>query len=630
MNVMRNEQCRTAKIVKKLVISCPRIDTRICRMVALDMRYAALYSKRLSEQLLNPEVEDCPHNLYQLNSKGEGILLMMKQKRHLLRGAWLIVAVLVLALLTACQQPAAVDDDPDDGVAPEEPRGTIVVGMTQEPNLLNPILLSGMEFQDAVIRSMFTPLVRIHPDASLEPMLATTIPTVENGLISEDFLTYTFPLREDALWSDGEPFTAHDVKFSVERILHPDVAPRTLVGYEKIDRVEAPDDHTVVFHLKEIYPPFVATVTMPDIIPKHVWEDVAPGDMMEHPMTLAPEVTLGPYTFKEWDSGNQVTVVRDPNFFLDVGADSIVYRVIPDQNAVLAGLLRGDLHVYWFVPVAHFDMIEDDPDAYMSYSMPPVWWEHIRINNNNPILQDVRVRQALNYGVDKEQLIEVTWAGRGTAYASPIGPASWAHDPDLHPYPHDVDRANELLEEAGWVVGSDGIRERDGERLSFAYSTTAGNPWREQTQRVVQDMWTDIGVEVRIRNVDAATFFGDLLRSDRTGEETGGWDLGEFQSGLNWDPAVTIQTSFHSEGSGNRGRYSNAQIDELVLRVNETAVQEERIPIFHEISSILKEDAPAVWLYITHGGSAARKVEGFHSNPWQTYTWNVNVWTLLD
>ena len=549
-------------------------------------------------------------------------MLHKRRGRRLYTATYAILLIFTLALLSACGSGR--------GESATEPK-IMVAALSQEPNHLNPILISGMFFQDSVIRSMFSPLFRIRPDASIELILAAEIPTVANGLISEDFLTYTIPLRTDALWSDGTPFTSADIKFSVERIQHPDVVPRTLVGFEKIASVETPDDHTVVFHLTEIYPPFISTLAKPDIIPKHIWEDVPPAEMNESPMNMEPKVTLGPFTFEEWVHGDHITVVKDPNYFNPAGVDKFVFRIMPDQNSILAALLRGDVHFYWFLPPEHQSIIEEDPNAFMALGDPPLWWEHIRMNFANPSFDDVRVRQALNYSFDKDMLIEVARQGMGLAYGSPIGPASWAYNEAVGPYPFDVDRANQLLDEAGWVMGSDGVRHRDGERLEFVYSTTAGNPWREQTQRVLQDQWSNIGVEANIRNVDAATFFGTLLPSGKPGADVGGWDLSQFQTALSWDPAEAIQQQFHTRGNTNHGNYVNPRIDELIALSNSTVVQDDRLVMFHEMAEIFHEDAAAVYLYIVIGGAGLGvEVDTYVHSSWDVYTWNIEQWSFPD
>jgi len=288
----------------------------------------------------------------------------MIKHRTLLAGV--VVALMIVGLLIGgCTQPAEEPEPAEEPTSEEpttEPSETeekvVVDGIYEEPNVLNPILGPSMTYQTMVINAMYSGLVEIEPDGTVVPDLAVEVPTVANGLISEDGLTYEFHLR-DAKWSDGTPFTSADVKFSWEMVMHPDVVPLTTVGFDKITSVETPDDSTVIFHLSQPFPPFITTWAGPTIIPKHAWEGVDPADIGTHDMNVSPTVTLGPFTFVEWISGDHITVAKDPNYWgPEPKADKVVFQVIPDQNGQLAAILNGDINVYYFAPITQLDQLE--------------------------------------------------------------------------------------------------------------------------------------------------------------------------------------------------------------------------------------------------------------------------------
>lgn len=539
--------------------------------------------------------------------------------------------VIISLLLAGCgQKPQSAK--PNETAKTETGEKIIVDGLFEEPNKLNPILGPSMTYQTMVLQTMFSGLVTIKPDGSMVPDLATEVPSVGNGLISKDGLTYTFKLKKGVTWSDGQSFTSQDVKFTWETIMNPDVVPLSTVGYDQVASVETPDASTVVFHLKKPYPPFLSRWAGPIIIPEHVWSKVPPKEINNSEMNIKPKVTLGPFNFGEWVNGDHITMVKNPKYFGEPAkVDKIVFRIIPDQNAQLAAIQNGDINVYYFAPITQYKQLQNISGVDIHLLKVPVWWEHMVINLKNPILQDIRVRQALNYAIDKNVLINQVWQGLAVASSSPIAPATWAAPKDLEPYPFDPKKAAQLLEEAGWKMGSDGYRHKDGKVLELVISTTAKNPWREQSEKIFQDMYKSVGIKLTIRNVDAATFFGSLLKSGKPGTEQGGWDLAEFQSATSYDPGVSLAQRFHTrsfpdKGGSNYGYYANPEVDKLLDKVNTTVDEKERLAMFRQLAQSLRDDPACVYLYLPYEINATRGMTGYVPTAWGVDTWNVATW----
>lgn len=539
-------------------------------------------------------------------------------------GALRFAAILLTVVLigTACggggKQATGGGESPG-GTATGQGSGTIVDGLYEEPDLLNPTIGANMTYSTLVELTMFSGLFTVDNRGQLIPDLATEIPTVENGGISKDGLTYTFHLR-DAKWSDGVPFTAQDVDFTWRFIMNPKVAARTTAGFDHIASSKIVDDHTIQFHLKQPFAPFVSAWVAPVILPYHVFKGMSPDQYMTASYNKAPKVTLGPFQFKEWKSGDHITVVANPNYWRGAPkAAEIVFKIIPDQNSLLAAMQSGEINVYYFAPITQLAQLKAIPDAQVVVH-PQLAYESAVLNLRNPILQDVRVRKALEYGLDREVLVKDVWKGLGTTVAGDQPPGSWAYDPSLKPLPYDPAQANKLLDEAGWKMGPDGYRYKNGQQLKLTYSTTAKNPWRAQTEQIAQAQWKKIGVNLQIRNYDATTYFGTILPK-------GQFDIGEYMYTNAFDPYFGTQVQYGTGAPSNFGKYSNPKVDQLLATQLATPDQAQRKGIYAQLEGVLAyEDPPALFYYSPMEIDVARGIAGYKPDPVLPDTWNSWEW----
>lgn len=548
-------------------------------------------------------------------------------RRHTLLRLGMVAGLLAIAALVAACAPAAVSPAPEAASASEpaaasgEPRvgGELVIGSIQEPDSLNP-WLTGLTVGLEVEAMIYDSLTRVDPAGIHLPALAAEVPSLENGGISADLLTYTYKLRDDVTWHDGAPFTADDVVFTYEAIANPEVNARSRTGFELIEAVEAVDAHTVRFTLNQPSAVFLETWGYRGILPKHIFEN---EDLNTSEYNRAPTVGTGPYKFVEWASGDRIVVERNENYYRDGGyIDRIVYRIIPSSDTLLTLLETGEIDLRFSINAEQVPLVRD-LDAYEVFATPAHAYFHFTINNADPILGDKRVRQALTHGLNKQVIADTVLQGLVQPHGSPVAQPSWVYVDHNDRFPFDQAAAAALLEEAGWVLGDDGIRTKDGQRLTLDLLNIAGDSERLQIVQLAQAMWKEIGVEVNISQVDAPTFVAAMTEQNYQ-FAYGFWGFSVDPSGYN--------ERWLSSSAGHWLNYDNPEVDQLLLDALQIVDREERKAKYVEFQDIVVEDATNIWVYNRVFFDAVRpRLQGFvPSASSSTNMWNVHEWWLQD
>lgn len=531
------------------------------------------------------------------------------------------------SLLAACAPAPTTapteggEDAPAPAAASGEPRvgGNLVIGSIQEPDSLNP-WLSGLTVASEVENMIYDPLTRVNPAGSHVPSLAAEVPSLENGGISEDLMTYTYKLRDDVTWHDGTPFTAADVVFTYEAIADPAVNALSRFGFDLIDSVEAPDDYTVVFNLNDASAVFLEAWGYKGILPKHIFEN---ADMNTSEYNRAPSVGTGPYKFVEWVSGDRIALERNADYFRE-GAyiETIEYRIIPSSDTLLTAMETGEIDMRFVLSAEHV-AIAQGLEEYEVIGTPAHSYFHFTINNGDAIMGDKLVRQAMTYGLNKKAITETILKNLYQPHGSPIAQPSWAYVDHNDRFAYDQEQAKALLEEAGWVEGSDGVREKDGARLAVNLLNIAGDSERLQVVQLAQAQWAEIGIEVNIENVDAPTFVAAMVGADFQ-FAYGFWGYSVDPSGYN--------ERYLSTSGGAWLNYQNDTVDQLLLDAVKTADREERKAMYAEFQDIVVEDATNIWLYNRVFYDAVKtRVQGFAANTSvATNMWNAHEWWIED
>jgi peptide/nickel transport system substrate-binding protein len=440
-------------------------------------------------------------------------------------------------------------------------------------------------------------LVRFDASNRPIPELATAVPTRKNGGISADGKTITYHLRHDAKWSDGQPFTSADVAFSVDVVKNPKNNEIEIDDFKRITRVDTPDAYTAVFHLTqpdaEFYTTFGSGAAGPCILPKHILGGLP--DIVTAPYNSLP-VGIGPFKFSSWHRGESVELVADPLYFRGrPKLDKVIYKIIPDRNTVLTQITTHELDLWMPVPAAYYDRIHEIGGIAVS-KIPGYGYNHVDFNLSNAALRDPVVRQALRYATDRKSILDKIRHGVGRLQENVIAPNHPFFNPSIARIPYDPARANALLDGDGWKRGPDGIRVKNGVRLSFTYASGVGLPDTDQMIELMRVWWKQVGVEFEVRRYLSSLFFaprsqGGILYGghfDITNFAWGGTPTGDQESVFACD---------HRPPNGqNIVYYCNATVDRLIKTFrtdNDEAVQKKSL---QTIQAILAHDVPTMVL----------------------------------
>jgi len=506
--------------------------------------------------------------------------------------------------------------------------GQCVVGVTQEAVNFNPLLYVNTGVETCVEFIVFDSLWQIDPQGKFIPNLAAEIPTVENGGVSKDGLTWTIKLRPDVFWHDGAPFTADDVAFTVDVILNPKVTVRSREGHEHVEHYATKDDHTIEIKLKESFAPYLVSWQKTSVIPKHILSTVP--DINIAPFNTNP-VGTGPFKFKERVAGSYIAFEPNPKYH--GGAPkltSLVQKYVPDQQTLFAQFQTGEVDVYDIqgIPPLLYQRAKALPGSKIELNPNP-FVEFIYFNCGKPQFQDKRVRKALYMATDRKGWIDAVYYGVPVPTLSYLPPNHWAYNKALVDPGYDPQKAAALLDEAGWKVAADGVRAKDGVRLAFSMSTTAGNKSREQAQQLLQQNFKKINVEMTIKNMPASVVWGDYTVQSQFDTLMVGWDALLYPDPDYGDRIRSTAIPAKGGSGSNYVQYQNPEIDELSNKGVTTTNLEERKAIYDKIQAILLEDLPfaPIFSYQTIVGVKDR-MKGYEVNPYLTSNaWNTADWT---
>jgi len=386
-------------------------------------------------------------------------------------------------------------------------RDTLRIGFLRDIDTINP-LLSGQAATTDLAQFVFSGLFRYDNRGELQPDVATAVPSRANGGISPDGKTLTYHLRHDVRFSDGAALTADDVVFTWQQIMNPANNVAYHFPHDQARSVVAKDKWTVAVSLKEPSAPFIAE-WMRDgiqgaIMPRHLL--VGNHDLNRIPYNSKP-IGSGPYVIDSYAPGSGLTLSANPLYFRgEAKIKHIRYEIIPNENSLMTSLRTHEIDFYWGAPEQQYASLKA-LDGISVDATPSQQFEHVAFNTKRAPFDDVRVRQAAAYAIDWHALVTNVYLNVDLPGMTDIFPKSWAFDATIKPYPHDLTRARALLDAAGWKVGNDGIRARDGKRLTVDISTVNGVTTRNNAEVLIQQNCKDVGIEVQVRNYPANLLF---------------------------------------------------------------------------------------------------------------------------
>jgi peptide/nickel transport system substrate-binding protein len=378
-------------------------------------------------------------------------------------------------------------------------------------NTLNPHL---GQFADIGYLSSMTMayLVKWDEHNNPYPELATQVPTQANGGVSKDGLTITYHLRHGVRWSDGAPFNADDVVFSTNVVNNTANNEVGRLGWDQITKVDEPDKYTVVYHLKKPYSPFIETFfstagANPCILPKHL---LAQYPNINHVAYNSLPVGIGPFKYLRWDRASQIVLVPNPLYWRgQPRLKEVIFKIIPDRNTVLSQLQAHELDMWHLVPGNYLSRVQGIPGITV-LRQPSYFYNHMDFNVQRPAVRDPVVREAIRMAIDRKMLIDKVGHG--------VGILQEVTTPKNAPYavtsiplvPFDIAKANALLDKDGWVRGPDGVRAKNGVRLSLEFATTAGSQDSDEQIELERSTLKQIGVDISVRHYPVALMFAPL------------------------------------------------------------------------------------------------------------------------
>jgi peptide/nickel transport system substrate-binding protein len=482
-----------------------------------------------------------------------------------------------------------------------QPAGTLVVGLVAEPVNLDPAQVTDLN-SNRVGRRIVETLVTF-PDESTQvvPGLA------ESWTVSKDGLRYTFKLRKNVAFHDGTPFNAEAVKFSIERQINPEHPFNKLGKYPfanfffgNVKAVEVVDPATVEFVLKEPRASFLAILTA------GAASVVSPTAVKKFGADYAlTPVGTGPFKYVSWDRGQRVVLEKNASYWkFPVKVDRVVYRPIVEDQARLTELMTGTLDLMVGAPPDFVAQLEKSPTVTLLKQVGAHVW-YLGINNDKKPFQDKRVRQAMNYAVNKEAIVRDVLKGTGSLSAGPVLPGTWGADAALKPYPFDAARAKKLLAEAGFPNG---------------FSTTLWVPESGSGMQspvpmatVIQSNLKAVGINVVLQTFEWGAFIAKL-RSKEQELFALSWMAG------NEDPDMVMYPLLHSSqwtpGGPNRAMYKNEKFDDLLHQARLSTDEKKRADLYRQAQRILYDDPP--WIFIDHEIQTAahsKRVQGFKLHP---------------
>lgn len=464
-------------------------------------------------------------------------------------------------------------------------QGSLVTTLNTNPNSLLPARGTiGEEYNVAVL--LYNGLVRINEQLGFEPDLA------ESWEVNEDATEWTFHLRKGVKFHHGKEFKAEDVIYTFELIANPDTASRAASHAELIKSMEAVDDYTVKFTMKEPYAGWADLMIERQL-------KIMPSDMTAEELTNAPSGT-GPFKFVSYQPGDKVVLEKYDNYY-EAGLpklDRIELRIMPEDAAKIAALKAGDVHLIWNLPLEAIGELEEIDGVVVDQKATPTW-DGFVLNNENPPFNDVRVRQAVLKSIDKRQLVEFAVFGNGAATHSPIPPTHKYFNDEISFEP-DIEGARALLKEAGYPNGFD-----------ITIKAPVGRPTRERSAVALQQMLKPAGINVTVERVPY----------NRFGATVSG-QAPFYMDGYFARPTLDTSTWpwFHSTGSWNSRmwHYSSEKMDSLLERARRTTDDGELREIYKEMQVLLVEEVPGVIMYSKNFATAHQdELKGYETHPYQ-------------
>ena len=446
-----------------------------------------------------------------------------------------------------------------------------------------------------IVHIVFNGLVKYNKNLELTGVLA------ESWDVEDEGLTIIFHLRKDVKWHDGLPFTSGDVKFTYEKLISPDVPTPYSGDFKAVKSLEILDDYTLKVTYAESFSPGLSSWGMP-IMPKHILKH---ENLMDTAFARNP-VGTGPYKFKRWISGERIDLVSNQDYFEHRPyIDRYIYRVIPDTATTFLELQMENIDWMSLTPLQYLRQTDTKnfKKNFRKFRYPIFSYTYMAYNLKDEKFKDKRVRQAINYAVDKDEIVKGVLLGLGNVCTGPFVPKSWAYNKNVKPFEYNPARAMELLRECGWEDrDKDGYLEKNGKIFEFTILVNQGNDERKRVAEIIQKRLKDVGIKANIWVLEWAVFLNKFVDKKNFEALILGWGLG-----LDPDNYDIFHSSKTKLGEFNFISYRNPEVDRLLLEGRREFDQKKRAEIYNKIHEIIYDDQPYLFLYVPDALVAVHK-----------------------
>lgn len=563
-----------------------------------------------------------------------------------------LLMVVLMVTLTACGDSGSQSGEASNGggsaetaAAENQSAGdvatdtSVIIGQSSEVANLNPMIQP--RTPDSNVQCMIYSFL-VMPDENLNYVGDLA----DSWDISDDGTVYTFHLKEGVKWHDGEDFNADDVVFTLTSLAAPtynggnDGRVMSIVGAadyqagnaDSVSGIKRVDDYTVELTLEAPNAAFLSNMYT-SILPEHILAGEDPGTWGQDDFNRNP-IGTGKYKFVEWKAGQYITLERNEDYYGEKPSIKNVTVQFGDDTTLIAALLNGEIDVLYNLAASEIENVEA-MDGVSVYNYEQMTVSYIGLNQLVDSLSDLRVRQALSYGLDKQTLVDTIY-GDGNAYVcDDVFPSNhWSHSENVTVYEYNPEKAKELLEEAGYTMNdSTGYYEKDGQTLHLTYDMTSSTDGKS-IAALIQQQWKEIGVEMEVIEQDFATLaYTKLLPGEATEETTAeSFQCYTLGFGVEADPEEYNEYFSTSTGAGswNFIHYSNAEVDQLFKDQLLMTDPDERAECFHKIAELISQDIPWIPLYNKAGVAGLNdKVQNFVCD-FRGITFQIEKWSIAE
>ncbi len=501
--------------------------------------------------------------------------------------------IFLFGLLASCSDNLSNSIDYKANYEPEF-GGRLINAMTGEPSNLI-AMIAGDSASSAIAGNIFNSLIKYDEFLEYSPEIA------EKWIISNNQKTITFKIKKGLYWSDGNELTSADVLFTWKLVTDPKTRTPYGSDYQLVKEAIAPDPYTFTVTYDHSYAPALDTWASLQILPEHLLKN---EDINNTYFSRKP-IGSNYYMMNNWISGQQISLKSNPKSINGKPyIDNLISRIIPDTSSQFLELTADNIDLMSINPIQYqrvFPSRKDLRDKIGLYSELGNGYTYLGFNNKKVPFNDKRVRQALNYAINKDEIIKGVLLGLGEPLASPYKPGTRWNNNNLKPYPYDIEKALTLLNEAGYKKNNNGLLEKNGKVLKFEILTNQ-NKQREMTSVIIQRRLKEIGVDVSIRVIEWASFINQFIKTGEFDVVVLGWSLS-----LDPDQYNIWHSSQQGPGQFNFLGYENKQVDTLLEQGRIELDLNKREKIYHEFSGTLLDDSPIVYLYAGYGLSAINK-----------------------